>query len=299
MKTDFCSKSTPRFGGKSPFFAHKIFLIVFTWLFTLGDALAQNMFWEVKGLGQNVLIVHGFPGNAGDWNGVFQELSQKNDKVFLPHLLGFGNSSKPVDFDDLWVDSQARSILDYLQKEGVEDVSLVAHDYGCPIAIVLYDSDPRRFKRLVLSSCAVSPNVELPFLMRLTKLPLLGNWFESMIFSRSGINTLRENSVSSQSVLPRENTDEELRSLRTVFATVLKDMYRFYAPIEAKARSIEAPVSLIWGDGDEFFDKKHAQGTLSLFKKGNLEFVKDSMHFPFLEKQAAYVDALEKVLKKD
>ena len=62
---------------------------------------------DLQGLGDSLWsMVHGFPGNAHDWDRVAHMLSTSH-RVIQPDLLGFGQSAKPTRFEDVWVHAQA------------------------------------------------------------------------------------------------------------------------------------------------------------------------------------------------
>lgn len=55
----------------------------------------NRYFYRVKGEGEPLLMVHGFPTSSWDWYKVFEPLS-RDFKVIAPDMLGFGFSEKPA-----------------------------------------------------------------------------------------------------------------------------------------------------------------------------------------------------------
>lgn len=92
--------------------------------------------------GQPVLLVHGFPQNWWEWRHMIGPLAADGYRVLCPDLRGAGWSSAPQGpyrkrdmADDLAV------VLDELR---VDPVTLVAHDWGGPIAFIMMLRHPAK-----------------------------------------------------------------------------------------------------------------------------------------------------------
>jgi pimeloyl-ACP methyl ester carboxylesterase len=79
-----------------------------------------------------VLLIHGFPSAAWDWQGLWQPLSQGYRVVALD-LLGFGYSDKPKDHAYSLIE-QADIVMALTRQLGIERFHLLAHDYGVSVA---------------------------------------------------------------------------------------------------------------------------------------------------------------------
>jgi pimeloyl-ACP methyl ester carboxylesterase len=92
--------------------------------------------------GPPVMLVHGFPQNWWEWRHLIEPLAADGYRVICPDLRGAGWSSAPrgryrkIDMaDDL------AAVLDRL---GVGPVTLVAHDWGGPVAFILMLRHPAK-----------------------------------------------------------------------------------------------------------------------------------------------------------
>ncbi|MBW3591437.1 MAG: alpha/beta hydrolase [Actinobacteria bacterium] len=64
---------------------------------TVMETSAGRVAVRVDGEGPTVLLVHGIPGSAGEWDQVSDGLVAAGFRVLVPDLLGFGASDRPVD----------------------------------------------------------------------------------------------------------------------------------------------------------------------------------------------------------
>ena len=109
-------------------FSAFLFCQLFVWLPVL--AIAQNdtagyfisfdktkIYYEVKGSGRPVLLIHGFTGNAGDWKGkpLYDSLLANGFKVILIDLRGNGHSDKPTVATAYANDAEAKDITGLLK----------------------------------------------------------------------------------------------------------------------------------------------------------------------------------------
>jgi pimeloyl-ACP methyl ester carboxylesterase len=113
-----------------------------------GFTLAYNR----SGSGPAVVLLHGWPGDRGDYRAVAPLLADGLD-VIVPDLRGFGESDKhAVDPRDGYsATAQARSVLALIAELAVEQVVLAGYDIGSRIAQTVARTAPDRVRALVLA----------------------------------------------------------------------------------------------------------------------------------------------------
>lgn len=79
-----------------------------------------------------LLVIHGFPASSYIWKNLIPKLQMQFSRVILPDLLGLGFSDKPVGHSYSMMEQQ-RILEKLLIKLDVDNVHLVAHDYGVSI----------------------------------------------------------------------------------------------------------------------------------------------------------------------
>ena len=88
-------------------------------------------YWQV-GTGEPLILIHGFPSAAWDWHAIWPQLSRQYQVVALD-LLGFGLSDKPHPHHYSLLE-QADIVQQLMDNLGLQDVHLLAHDYGDSVA---------------------------------------------------------------------------------------------------------------------------------------------------------------------
>ena len=86
------------------------------------------IFYMDEGSGKALLCVHGFPTSSWDWHLVWPGLIEKF-RVVAPDMIGFGFSDKPFDYSYSILD-QATLHEELLQSLGIDQIDILAHDYG-------------------------------------------------------------------------------------------------------------------------------------------------------------------------
>lgn len=99
-----------------------------------------------SGEGAPVLLLHGFPQSSREWARVMARLSDRA-RLIAPDLRGAGQTEAPDSgYDSATVVQDVIALLDAL---GLEQVDLVAHDWGALVGFDLCLDHPRRIRRYV------------------------------------------------------------------------------------------------------------------------------------------------------
>ncbi|KAL9106490.1 MAG: hypothetical protein Q9227_008469 [Pyrenula ochraceoflavens] len=96
-----------------------------------------------------ILFLHGFPSSCFDWRHQITYFSSRGYGILAPDLLGYGQSSKPLDPAAYNCKHMAHDIAALLDAEGLGKVHGVAHDFGSTLLSRLYTYFPQK-----LLSCA-------------------------------------------------------------------------------------------------------------------------------------------------
>jgi haloalkane dehalogenase len=110
------------------------------------------------GHGRPLLFVHGTPTSHVDWLQVMPRLAAGRSCIAIDHL-GFGQSDRPAQADYSPV-AHARRLAAWLEKQGLDDFDLVAHDFGGPIALSLLSNPKFRIGKIVLMNTWMWPLTE-------------------------------------------------------------------------------------------------------------------------------------------
>jgi haloalkane dehalogenase len=113
-------------------------------------ALDLQMAYTDVGDGEPVLLLHGIP----TWSFLYADvipLLEPHCRVIAPDFLGHGWSDRRDRFDRSLI-AQTDAVLALLDELGIERVTVVGHDTGGGVALILAIDHPERVARLVLSN---------------------------------------------------------------------------------------------------------------------------------------------------
>ena len=88
----------------------------------------HRIFYRMEGVGEPLLLIHGFPTASWDWHRVHESLCERF-QVIAPDLIGFGFSAKPRAYDYSIMD-QADLLEKLLERLEIKSCHLLCHDYG-------------------------------------------------------------------------------------------------------------------------------------------------------------------------
>lgn len=147
-----------------------------------------------EGQKEALVMLHGYPTSSFDWHLVWGGLSE-NYRLIAFDALGFGFSDKPGGID-YSIAQQADILEALLVKLGVEEVHLLAHDYGDNVAQELLARDGERgdSRTLKLKSVVMLNGALFPETHHLTQIQSLLNGPFGVLVSALTNQTLFEKS---------------------------------------------------------------------------------------------------------
>ncbi len=123
--------------------------------------------YVTAGVGEPVVLLHGFPETSYAWRKIIPALSQ-HFNVIAPDLRGCGDSDRPgTGYDKRTV---AEDIHQLVQQLKLEPINLVSHDVGMMVGYAYATMYPTEVRRLVLMEAAL-PGLGLEEMYDATKYP--------------------------------------------------------------------------------------------------------------------------------
>lgn len=150
-----------------------------------------NTHFEVKGAGENVVLVHGYATPYYIYDKLFEGLVKSGYRVLRYDLLGRGYSER-VECDytpDLFA-TQLQEISEHVF--GKESFFLVGTSMGGTICATFTEKHTERVKKLILLAPAGMDNFRPPLYMKIAKAPALGE----LIFAAAGGSILLKKCAS-------------------------------------------------------------------------------------------------------
>ena len=113
------------------------------------------------GEGPAAVLLHGQPGNGGDWLPVAERLRERM-RVLAPDRPGYGASGR----GPAGIRANAAALIDLLDRLEIESAVVVGHSLGTGVALAAAIDHPRRVRALVLAA-PVAPSIPPATLDRL------------------------------------------------------------------------------------------------------------------------------------
>jgi len=107
-----------------------------------------TLHYVTAGAGDPLVLLHGWPQTWFMWRKMIPALAEKY-LVIAPDMRGLGDSSRPADgYDKKTVAADIRELVhDHL---GLDQIYLVGHDWGGPVAFAHAAAEHKRVRKLVL-----------------------------------------------------------------------------------------------------------------------------------------------------
>jgi soluble epoxide hydrolase/lipid-phosphate phosphatase len=99
-----------------------------------------------------VLLIHGYPATRHDWKYQVQDLSAAGYGVIAPDCLGYGDTDKPLEVEAYKLKKISKHITEILDKEGLDKVIGVGHDWGAGVLSRVAVWHPERLEKIVFLS---------------------------------------------------------------------------------------------------------------------------------------------------
>lgn len=234
------------------------------------------------GSGAAVVLLHGIPGSASSWAPVAALLAS-GYRVLVPDLIGFGDSARGTEVDQLHAKGQAGALLLALDALGIGKATFVGHDFGGPVALSLWARAPERVESLGLLATNAFTDTPIPFPLSATTWPVVGRPARAALFSAPSLRMMLRQGVGE----PRVDIDAtaavgdraQARAIATIFAASLTRLAELYGPIERTLPTVSVPAFVAWGDRDPFFSVEQGRRTARAISGARFELLDRAGHF--------------------
>ena len=113
-----------------------------------------RMAYVAAGAGDPILFLHGNPTSKYLWRNIMPHL-EKQGRVIAPDLIGMGESDKP-DIGYRYHDHY-EYLSGFINRLGLNNITLVVHDWGSGLGFNFAAQNPERIKALVFMEAVVRP----------------------------------------------------------------------------------------------------------------------------------------------
>jgi haloalkane dehalogenase len=264
-----------------------------------------RMHYVDEGQGRPILMVHGTPTWSFLYRDLIKGLSKSHRVIAMDHI-GFGLSDKP----EGWTyrpEDHARNLAALVRHLGLEDFTLVVHDFGGPIGLAYALEHPEDVRDLVLFNTWMWPLEDNPGAVRGSK--LMGGAMGRFLYRRLNLSPkqLIPAAMGDRSTLTKEAHRHyidafprpEDRPAPWVFARELIGSSGWYDSLwQRRARIQEKPALLLWGMKDPTFGPEYLERWKQVLPRAVSREFPDAGHFVQEEEGERLVPVIERFLTR-
>ncbi len=233
-----------------------------------------------------LLFIHGWGSNSELWFKVFNNEFKDKFNIYCLDLPGFGKSE--LKSDNYTLDKYLETILQFIQKLELKDITYIGHSLGGRIGIKFGSNNQinKILNNLILVDSAginhndnsinsKSKNILKP-LKVIFNLPLLSNFRESIIKLWGSDDYIN------------------FKTLRNTFKNIVNEDLTPRIPL------ININTLIIWGENDDnpATPLSDAHFLNNNIKNSKLEIIENAKHFPFLDNSDKFREVLIKYINE-
>jgi pimeloyl-ACP methyl ester carboxylesterase len=227
-----------------------------------------EIYVEVHGDGDPVLLLHGWPDDAGLWRHQVAALTGSGYRVIAPDLRGFGRSGRPAGKDGYSLTASVSDVAAVLDAAEAPRAHVVGHDWGAAVAWLVAMLLPDRVRTLTVISV---PHLAAEATVRQREMAWYQLFFQ---FEDVAEATLQHDNWAALRELTAgyADIDRAIAALsRPGALTASLNWYRAnLAPRKPGPRHelppVTAPTLGIWSDGDRYLDGARMRASGDLVK---------------------------------
>jgi pimeloyl-ACP methyl ester carboxylesterase len=239
------------------------------------DGLVFDVTDTGSGDAGTIVLLHGFPQNRHEWDGVTPALVEAGYRTLTPDQRGYSPGARPSSRRAYTQSHLVADVVALLDQAELGQVHLVGHDWGALVAWALASRHPGRLHTLTTISVPhpqalawAMPRGQIlkSWYMAAFQLPVLP---EVVVPSRVGVGML------SDTDLPPEAMKSYLEPLGRDGLTGALNWYRalpFSRNEQGYAHKTTVPTTFVWGAADPALGRKAAEAT-ARFVTGPYRFV--------------------------
>jgi haloalkane dehalogenase len=213
-----------------------------------------------EGQGEPIVMVHGNP----TWSFYFRRVLdtfRKTHRVVAPDHIGSGFSSKPANYS-YRLEDHIENLTKLLKNLNLSDITLIVHDWGGPIGLGWATRHPHLVKRLIILNTAAFYSSDVPWRIRLCRIPILGDFLVRRLNLFAGLApwlaTTRGMTPPIRKAygLPSNSYDNRVGIsgfLRDIPVSSSHPSYGTLQKIESRLSMLRCPKLILWGDRDFCF----------------------------------------------
>lgn len=258
------------------------------------------MHYVDEGRGTPVLLVHGTPTWSFEYRHLIKTLSP-HVRCVAPDHLGFGLSERPGRFS-YTPEAHAAALKEFVARLGLDQFTLVVHDFGGPIGLPLCFDRSVRVSRLVILNSWMWPFDDDAEMRR--KAAIAGGAIGRLLYEyvNFSLKVIMPSAYGDRSTLTPAIHRQYLEVFRDrrarvqvlhALARALSGSRDFYASLWAQADALKSiPTLIIWGMKDSAFPPSLLARWRALLPNAKVVELAGAGHWPHEEEPDAVARAV-------
>ena len=243
---------------------------------------------------ETLVLLHGYPTSSYDYYKVLTQLSKKYRVIIHDHL-GYGFSDKPLDYSYSLIE-QADVALQLWKQLGLEEVTLLAHDYGTSVCTEILARHNKQQIDLQINNlilCNGSVHIELSQLRTIQKLlknKYTGKWVAKLtsysIFSKNLRNVYFDKTQATEKEMVaiwKQLENNNGRAVIHLLSSYMVERYTFWHRWIGALKETTIPTKIIWAKNDPVAVSAIAELLATEIPNNKLDWIENCGHFPMLE----------------
>jgi pimeloyl-ACP methyl ester carboxylesterase len=243
---------------------------------------------------ETLLIIHGLFGSLDNW----QSLAKKWSETYGVITIDVRNHGRSFHSDTMHFDQLTLDILEILNRENIDKVSLIGHSMGGKIAMEFAGSYPEKVQKLIIVDVA-------PY----EYAPHHSDVFEALdqvdlthASDRKDIEQQVRQWIHSESVvqfiMKGVRRNEETMQFEWKFNyPILKNEY-LYLIQRIPEKGFDGPTLFIGGSKSQYLTKETSERIFDLYPMSSIEFVEGAGHWVQAEKPEEFYQIVHQFLQK-
>ncbi len=271
----------------------------------------QRCHYVDEGTGPVLLMVHGNPTWSFYWRELIKAWRDRYRVVAIDHI-GCGLSDKPDTKSYSYSLQQRIDDLGMLIEQlDLNEITLLAHDWGGAIGMGAAVADPGRFARFVLFNTAAFPGGRCPLRIRVCRVPFLGklgvqglNLFaRAATFMAIQRRERMTGPVRAGLLAPYDSWKNRAAVHRFVLDIPLSRTHPSFKTLQRIEDGLPQfkghPISLIWGMQDWCFTPRFLDRFVEHFPEAEVHRLEDAGHYVIEDAHERIIPLVETFLEEN
>jgi pimeloyl-ACP methyl ester carboxylesterase len=222
------------------------------------------------------LYLHGIPTSSDDWSAFLERAGG-----VAPDLIGFGRSGKGGHLD-YSLEAYATFVEEFVDALGIDQVELVAHQWGAAAGIVFAQRNRHRVGRVVLiDPVPLIPEFQWPTVLARLNRPLLGELLMGSIPKRSFAKLLRTGGTFSNDRVDELWDQFDQGTQRAILRIVRRTDSERLATAGADLGELDIPALIVNGELDPWITAGTADRYAERLPNATPAHISGARHWPW------------------